>query len=94
MEHDDIDVKRLLKENTELARQNNKLLKEMKRMALWGTILKVVWFAVLIGVPVFLYFYAIEPYIESFRQSYEGFRAEFSGFSNFRGIEDLFRNME
>lgn len=95
-EHDENagELNRLVRENSELVRENNRLLKKMRRAAIIGTVFKILSFAVIIGVPVFLYFYAIEPYIDGFRESYEEFRGDVGGFSDFRGIEDILRNFQ
>ena len=50
---DDTHLEELLEENLELAKENNKLLKEMRRNAIIGLIARVVIWLVVLGVPLF-----------------------------------------
>ena len=54
----------LMQENLELARENNKILKGMRRSQRFGLIFKVVFWLVILGAPVLLYYYFFAPYIE------------------------------
>lgn len=40
---------------------NNKMIRSMKRAAFWGTVFKLVLYAVLLGIPVYLYFTIFQP---------------------------------
>jgi hypothetical protein len=51
----------LLTENNRLLTENNKMLKTMRRNAQIGFIFRIVWIAVLIGMPLVLYYYVIAP---------------------------------
>ena len=64
--HDEEEITRLLKENTELVRENNRILKKMRRNAVIELWVRVVWYAFLIGVPFLLYFYLLGPYLAAF----------------------------
>lgn len=57
------DLRELLKKNLELTKENNKLLRKMRRNAVWGGIFKLIWLAVLIGLPVYVYFQFLEPLV-------------------------------
>lgn len=50
---DDAHLEELLEENLELAKENNKLLKEMRRNAIIGLVARVVIWLVVLGVPIF-----------------------------------------
>jgi hypothetical protein len=50
---DETHLEELLEENLELAKENNKLLKEMRRNAIIGLIARVVIWLVVLGVPIF-----------------------------------------
>ena len=67
-QQDEKKIVSLLKENTAVVQENNHLLKRMYRNAIIEMWLRVVWYAVLIGLPFALYFYILEPY----RQTFEG----------------------
>ena len=68
-----IEIKYLLEKNTELLKENNRLLKKMHRNAVWGFWFKIIWFLLLIGLPFALYFYVLEPYFKALGSSYEVF---------------------
>ncbi|MFC1733187.1 hypothetical protein ACFL6I_23050 [candidate division KSB1 bacterium] len=57
-------IQELLKKNIELTKENNKLLKKMRRNALLGGLLKLVWIAVIVGVPVYVYFNFLAPVLD------------------------------
>jgi len=61
---------KLLRETYELARQNNKMLRSMKRAAFWGFIFKLLLWALLLGVPIFLYLSFFQPILEELLQTY------------------------
>ena len=56
-----MDERELLKRNLELTEENNRLLRKMRRGAIWGGIFKIVWLAILIGVPVYVYITFLQP---------------------------------
>jgi len=76
----DNETKQLLKKNLKISEENNKLLKRMRRNAFWGGILRLIWWAVIIGLPVYLYFTVFEPYLTSLNETYESLKG---------GVENL-----
>ena len=60
----DEDIKTLLQENIELAKQNNELLRVMKRNNTISLVLRVVWYVVIFGIPFILYFYFVDPIMQ------------------------------
>ena len=58
---DNNEIKSLLRENQRLLIENNQLLKGMRRSSIIGTIFRVIWFTILLGVPVYIYFTYIQP---------------------------------
>ena len=68
----DEETKMLLRKNLEISKENNKLLKKVRRDALWGNIFKIIWFLVIIGVPVALWYYVIEPSLASVQMGIGG----------------------
>ena len=58
------DIQELIKKNLELTKENNKLLKKMRRNAFLGGLLKLVWIAVIIGLPVYIYFNFLAPVLD------------------------------
>ncbi|MAZ67173.1 hypothetical protein CL652_00135 [bacterium] len=55
------DHEELLKKTYDLALHNNQMLRSMKRAAFWGTIFKIVLYAALLGIPVYLYLTIFQP---------------------------------
>ena len=46
------------------------MLRGMKRAAFWGTVLKLIIYAVLLGVPVYLYFTIFQPILAELLNAY------------------------
>jgi membrane protein insertase Oxa1/YidC/SpoIIIJ len=79
-------IEELLKQNAELLQENNALLKKMHRNAVWGFWIRIVWYAVLIGLPFALYFYVLEPYFTALGSDYEIFK---TGMQELPGLKTL-----
>ncbi len=80
------ELKRLLEETRELTRENNKLLKSIRRMSFWEMVLRIVWYAILIGFPFAIYYYVLGPYFSALGASYDGFSA---GLKQLPGVKEL-----
>ncbi len=80
------DLKKIIERNTELLEENNRLLHKLYRFEWYGFWFRIVWYALLIGLPFALYFYVLEPYFEAMGSSYETFYVgmqEIPGFKQF-----------
>lgn len=88
-ENDHKEMLELIRENAELTKENNALLKKMYRndMILLGV--RVVWYALLIGLPFAVYFYLLEPYFEAFGANYDLFRQGIGEIPGLKGLETL-----
>jgi hypothetical protein len=75
----DDETRRLLRQNLDLAKENNRILRKLRRDAVLGNILRIVWWAILIGVPVYLYLTIFQPYLQELGATYEGIRADVEG---------------
>jgi len=62
------EIKRLLIENSALVRENNALIKKMYRATIFGFIAHLLWYVLLIALPLILYF-VFEPYFEAAKAS-------------------------
>jgi len=82
----------LLRENAELTKQNNELLKKLYRHTIVGIWLRIVWYGALIGLPFAVYFYLLEPYFEAFGANYELFRQGLGEIPGLKGFENIFPN--
>jgi len=70
MEHDS-DVDDLLRENLRLSQENNRLLRKIRRagqLQTWGTVL---FYIVIVGVPVFVYRYYLADYVTEVKSLYQ-----------------------
>ncbi len=75
----------MLKKALELSQENNKMLHSIKRHLLIGRIFRIVYWVVIIGAAIGLYYY-IEPYLESLKTAYDSVKMDF------QGIGDLFKS--
>lgn len=58
----DQDLDDLMKENLRLTRENNELLRKMRRGAILGFWFKLVLYLVILGLPVFVYWMYLQEY--------------------------------
>ena len=79
----------LLKQNAALLQENNELLKKIHRNAVWGFWVRIVWYTLLFGLPLLVYFYVLEPYFFAIGSSYENFIDGLNELPGFRGIDQL-----
>ncbi len=64
--HQDHDtIEKLMVENQRLLAENNLILKKLQRGATWGFWFRIVWIAVLLGLPFVTYFYFVAPYTDN-----------------------------
>jgi hypothetical protein len=63
----------LTEENNELAKENNKLLRGMRRSARIASVLRIIYWVIIIG-SAFGAYYAIQPFFNSFVDSYNGMK--------------------
>ena len=60
----DEELKQLLQENLEVTRENNDLLKKIRRDAMIGLVVKVILWLVILGVPIFFVSAYLLPLLE------------------------------
>jgi hypothetical protein len=87
MTPEDGNLRDLLEENIELARENNKILKAMRRDALIGGLLKTIIWVVLLLVSIYFTIQYLDPLISSFTGATNGMDPE-----DFKAIIDLYQN--
>ena len=51
------------KELLELTKENNKLLRKMRRSAMIGGVIRLIYWVAIIGTPIFLYYSFLQPYL-------------------------------
>jgi hypothetical protein len=59
----DTDIREMLKQNLELARENNRMLKKLIRKERWASLMRILYWLVILGVTLATYYY-LQPYIE------------------------------
>ena len=67
----DPEARRMMQENLELSRDNNRLLRKLRRAAVIDRFIQIIWWAFLIGVPIYLYFTILEPRIDQLNLAYQ-----------------------
>jgi hypothetical protein len=83
------EILRLTRENNDLIKQNHEYLRKMYRNDMIGITLRVVWYAILIGMPFAVYFYILEPYFHAFGANYEVFRQGMAEIPGLKGLEQF-----
>jgi hypothetical protein len=83
------EILRLLRENKDLAEQNHELLRKLYRNDMIGITVRIIWYAILIGLPFAVYFYLLEPYFEVFGSNYEVFRQGMAEIPGLKGLENF-----
>lgn len=73
-------IRDLLIENKKLLTENNAMLKKLRRDSVLSFWFRIIGFLVLVGAPVYLYYYVVVPYLDTINQSIESFSI---------GIEDV-----
>ncbi len=66
----DQSLEKLLRENLELAQENNKILRKMQRGARWGRFFKFLFWLVIIGASMGTYYY-LQPFLNGLLETYE-----------------------
>lgn len=75
----DPELKDMIRKNLELSSENNKMLHSIKRGMFWGKVMRVVYWVIILGIGVGLYYY-IEPYIDSAVGAYGGIKSDLQSF--------------
>jgi hypothetical protein len=75
------DEKEMLKKTLELSQDNNKMLHSIKRGMFWGRVWKIIYWVVIIGASIGVYYY-IQPYIDSILNTYGSLKGNLSNFGN------------
>ncbi len=65
LDHEELIIK-LLQENQTLLEQNNELLQRQERRARRAIAFKVVWYTLLVGIPMLAYYYLYNTFLTSF----------------------------
>lgn len=66
------EIEKLLEENLAVAKDNNRLLREMRRNAILGLIAKIVLWLIILGVPLFFLSSYLGPIMDAFSGAQNG----------------------
>ena len=64
--------KQMLQETLQLSRENNQLLHKIRRSAFIANLMTLVYWILIFGVPIVLYYYFLQPYISEVLNTYQG----------------------
>lgn len=67
------EIEEMVLENQKLLAENNELLKKIHRSNTWAFWLRIVWIAVILGLPFITYYYIVAPYYESLGIAFQFF---------------------
>ncbi len=88
-QHDDI--KQLLQENQRLLIENNTILRKMRRTAILSSILRFLWFVIMLGSLFYVYYYYIEPNLNSIKERVSSIEAVLPDGATIKGFYDEFK---
>lgn len=80
---------RLLRENIEVTKENNKILHKLYRHNVIGFATTVIWYGILIGLPLVAYYYILVPYFDALGANYETFRQGMAEIPGLKGLENI-----
>lgn len=58
-------IEKLLEENLKVVKENHELLEKMHRVHIYTFWMKFVWFLIIIGLPVIMYYVLLHPYVQA-----------------------------
>lgn len=66
----DSDLKKMVEESLELSKENNKILRSMRRAARWGNAFRIFYWIIIIASMLGAYYY-FQPFIQVFEKQYQ-----------------------
>ncbi len=73
-----------------LVKSNNKMLRSLKRTAFWGRIFKLLIYAAMLGIPLYLYFTVFQPILGDLIGTYEQIQTTTNSIPN---LQDLLKGI-
>ncbi|GMQ95108.1 MAG: hypothetical protein BMS9Abin13_218 [Patescibacteria group bacterium] len=86
----DPEAKKLIEKNLELSKENNKMLRKMRRAMRWGKVFKLFYWTIIIGSTVGAYYY-IQPFVDDLKATYGSFT---SGVEKVQSIGDSLPDLD
>jgi len=69
----DSEDKKLLLRILDIAEENHRILRKLRRASMWSTTLRIIYWIVILGVSIGL-LYFLEPYLDAFQKASGNFR--------------------
>lgn len=91
-------LERLLRENLKVAKENNRRLRDIQRSMFLGGVVRLIVWALVLGLPFIIYFTVLKPYVDSATQLYEdigsgeGNFLDNLNFINLEGLQNTFES--
>lgn len=90
MESDQKELHDILHQQNELLKANNQLLHKIHRYEMISFWSKVMWFVILIGLPILIYYYFLEPYTSGILETLKNFNETFHQVSGWERFTELY----
>jgi len=85
----DPELKKILTDNLEISKENNKILKDMRSSARWGSFFRFIYWILILTI-MFGTYYFIQPVLEGLISSYQGL---VSGMDNLQQVGSSLPNL-
>ena len=72
---DDQRLERLVKENLRITKENNRRIRSIQRGMFFSGIVRIAIWALILGIPVLIYFSVLKPYIDEASSTFESIRS-------------------
>lgn len=86
------DLKRLVQKNIAIAEDTNRLVRKMRRGALWGRVFQIVWWLLFLAVSGAAYYYYLQPYVQKVENFYTQVQTSGKQAQGFEGQVQQFIN--
>lgn len=64
------ELKELVRRNTLLAQDTNKMVHQIRRSGRWGTLFSIIWWALILGASAYSYYVYVQPYVDQIVKVY------------------------
>ena len=84
-------IEELVRTNQRLLAENQELLQRIRRTQRWTFYLRLLWIAIIVGIPFVFYYFVVEPYFTTFGSSIETFER---GLQEIPGWKQFYESMQ
>lgn len=72
---DDQRLERLVKESLRLTKENNKRIRSIQRGMFMSGIIRIIIWAIILGLPIFIYFSLLKPYVDGATSTFDNIKS-------------------